>query len=119
MSGREKLFIFCFLVVCITVAAWVERTKGIAQLGNVVSFFGGLATLIPAFSQVLTNRRYTIVIEMPGGREFRILDKGLEEARRRAFMSFKSFDYILFVGGLILICAGFLISIVVSPDVTT
>jgi hypothetical protein len=119
MNGRERTFIFSFLIFCIVVSAYVEHTKGITQLGNAISFLGGLATLIPAFGQARKNREFAVVINMPTDPQLKDLDEGLEVARKEAFMVFKTFDYLLFLGGLLLICVGFLISIITSPGTSS
>lgn len=116
MSGKEKIFIFIFALLSLSLCLLVVKYKGTGQLGNALSFLGSVATLVPPFNQLISNRLFFKVISIQSTPELRDLDDALEAQRRKAFMSFKTFDFVLVVGGLILMSTGFLASIVTSPD---
>jgi len=116
MNFHEKSIFAGLLASCVSMSLYVVHTKGIEQLGNALSFFGTIATLIPAFNQVRTNRAYTNTIEIPTHPVLISLDKGLEVARRDSFMNFNKFDYRMIVLGLTLVSTGFFLSIVTSPN---
>lgn len=93
----------------------VVSNRGYAQLGNALSFLGGLATLGPPLNQVRKNQKFSTVIAIPPHPDLAELDEELENQRRLSFMAFKPFDFTMLVGGLLLVSLGFLVSIIASP----
>lgn len=83
-------------------------------MGNALSFLGSIATLIPPFNQVRSNRKFAGALAIPSHPELAELDRDVEEQRKLAFMAFNPFDYTLLIGGLMLVSIGFLVSIVTS-----
>lgn len=109
MSAREKIFLAFFVVVGSALTYYVKYLKGVAQVGNALSFFGAVATLIPALTQLKTNRAFAKISVLPVPPGLEVIDEAVESVRKEEFMSFKLLDYVLFLGGISLVCVGFLV----------
>ena len=117
MNIREKLFLLLFVFAGAVLCYFVVATKGMSQVGNAFSFLGGIATLIPPLNQLRSNQSFIRAISIPAHPDLAGLDEELEQERRRNFMSFKPFDFVLVVSGILLMSSGFLISILTSSSI--
>lgn len=115
MSKSDKQKIFLFFIFCVIVITIVTITKGAGQIGNALSFLGGIATLVPALSQAQLNRRFAEAIVETTHPDMQQLVQGLVAARRDVLLRFSLLDYYMFIDGMVMLCLGFLVSIILSP----
>lgn len=115
MSRSDRKKIFLFFIFCAVVVTIVTITKGVSQLGNALSFLGGIATLVPALSQAQLNRRFAEAIVETTHPDMQQLVQGLVAARRDVLLRFSPFDYYMFIDGMVMLCLGFLVSIIFGP----
>jgi hypothetical protein len=127
-----------FAVVFLVLLLFLGWKKGPSQYGNILSFVGSLALIIPPVRQALTNGIFHAALKTsvtpPQGTgqlnqgntvegrqrdELNNLDKKIEQAKAKGFMIFSWIDVGFYLGGAFLLACGFLVSILSAVEKQT
>ncbi len=115
LSVRRRLLGFVFGVAALLVVAAVWRWRGVSQVGNALSFCGGLMSLWPTVKALRLSLTYSRAIKTPGPPELQAAEKAAEQARRRRLLAFDATQFAQVVVGVALMSVGFAWSIVFAP----
>lgn len=116
-SARLKLVVLLGLATLVGTSIWVVSRKGASQLGGVFSFFGTLVLLYPALRQTLESRLFSRALNAPSDEEFREVDAEIEQVQQKTRTQFEPSEYLALVAGTLLVCVGFALTVLLSPDI--
>ena len=114
-EARRRRHLALFALATVVLVALVYHQRGVAQVGNALSFAGSLLTLWPTVQALRTSRRYARAAAAPSAPELAALEQTAEKARRRRLMAFDIEHFVLVVAGVVLMALGFAVSIVFAP----
>lgn len=120
MRLRSKLLIASMVgfAVVLATSIYVFRIKGSGQVGGVLSFYGTLVLLYPAIRQTLESRLFTRALQAPRDPEFDDVDVDIAKAQHESHLKFDPSEYFALVMGMLLVCLGFALTVLLSPDVS-
>lgn len=119
MRPQSKLTLIALLGLAALVgtSVWVVSKKGASQLGGVFSFYGTLVLLYPAVRQSLESRLFTRALNAPSDDEFAEVDADIAQVQQETHPQFEPSEYLALVAGALLVCVGFALTVLLSPDI--